>query len=1345
MKNSPYVRNAFLIFVPVILISLVVFALWQPGPIDSPEQHDTAASNATTGSAPQDPAAPAGAPNQGGLVESSLLDEPTDTNGSGAGDNSTKSMAVMDLRSIVSDTNQHGGEVTSIEPLTLTADEPSLIPPPSVDQLEAMKTASKKKKAAKGYELSRLKRGEPADDLEGALEFEFNMTKDPATGKIPEGIYEAEKEQAREIVGLQRTMQADAIGSYTFEGPNNLGGRTRSIAYDVRYDGVANRTILACGVSGGVYKSTDDGANWTRKSPTGEHFSCTSLAQDPRPTFQDTWYYAVGEASGNSASGTGAFYLGNGVYKSVDNGETWARLPNSNTTALETFSDGADAISKVAVDPTNGNVYMAALASIRRSTNGGTTWTPVLSGTLANSGQMTDIVITSTGRLYAAFSGFNSNTVDGVWTSTTGASGSWTQIAGAGNGNSPVGWNGDLAYGRVVLAVAPSNENILYALYYAFDSDCDNVAAPEAELFRWDQGATAWTNLSATLPNEVGCSNGNDPFAVQGGYDLVVAVKPDDPATIFIGGTNIYRSTNTGATWTRMGGYATAANYAQYVNSHPDIHAIVFQPGSSTTMLCGNDGGIQRTTNNLAPVVAWTQINNGYRTYQYYYVVNDPRTGNSKVMGGAQDNGTTRNVGGVGSVFESVFSGDGVAVGLTDLIGGLQFEYVGAQRGRLDRRLATDVPNASTFITPVNENGTGLFVTLFKLDPDNTQRLYYANDNFLYRTTSASTVANGTWTSMGGIATAVGAANDITAIGLTRGAYSAATSSLFFGTSDGRVFRLDDPTGALASTTPVNITGAGFPAASYVSSIAVHPTNDDIVMVTFSNYNVTSVFWTNNANSPTPTWTNVENNLTLPSFRSSAIVTAGADVHYFVGTSAGLYSASNISAGNPPTWVQESPGELGNVVVSSLDVRPSDRKLLVGTHGYGMWSAMIGAPAPTPTATATVAPTPTATATVAPTPTATATVAPTPTATATVAPPVASISGSVSYGTTPTGQGPRFVPGVGVAAAGLVPLNVTTNASGAFLLTGFGLGAYTVTPSKTGDINASISGLDAARVAQHVAGLITLNANQQVAGDATNNGGLSGLDAARIAQHAAGLTNPGIAGQWKFIPDQRTYAGVASAVTGQDFEAILVGEVTGNWTAPAPRLIQVPDASPDRLPAGRTAATETRGTLQAGGLVSVSLPADVAASGGRSIKVPIVIGQTTGRGIVAYDFVLTYDAKALRPELAEGWAAKSISEGWSVVVNTDVPGEIRVTAYSTVALSGSGALLNLNFRPVGGGKVAAPLKFTAFQLNEGQVPAAIAGETGPAAGLPRDRSWFAPRSFAVNGILTDDALFGSGF
>ena len=196
---------------------------------------------------------------------------------------------------------------------------------------------------------------------------------------------------------------------------------------------------------------------------------------------------------------------------------------------------------------------------------------------------------------------------------------------------------------------------------------------------------------------------------------------------------------------------------------------------------------------------------------------------------------------------------------------------------------------------------------------------------------------------MTAVASSVGAGNYITALATTRGTYSAATASLFMGTSNGKVFRLDDPAGVSAATSPVNITGASFPAGAYVSSIAVNPRNDDTVLVTFSNYGVTSVFWTGTANAITPIWTSVEGALTLPSYRSSAIALTATGIDYFVGTSVGLYTSTGLPGA--VSWTQEGATEIGNAVVTSLALRKDDNKLLVGTHGYGMWSSSLSIPA----------------------------------------------------------------------------------------------------------------------------------------------------------------------------------------------------------------------------------------------------------------------------------------------------------------------------------------------------------------------------------------------------------------
>src|SRR5262249_53507168 len=77
-------------------------------------------------------------------------------------------------------------------------------------------------------------------------------------------------------------------------------------------------------------------------------------------------------------------------------------------------------------------------------------------------------------------------------------------------------------------------------------------------------------------------------------------------------------------------------------------------------------------------------------------------------------------------------------------------------------------------------------------------------------------------------------------------------------------------------------------------------------------------------------------------------------------------------------------------------------------------------------------------------------------------------------------------------------------------------GNYTVTPSKTDDVNG-ISGLDASRVLQATVGLVTLTPNQRIAADGNNNGAVTGVDASLILQKVVNIPNPiSIVGTWKF-------------------------------------------------------------------------------------------------------------------------------------------------------------------------------------------------------------------------------------
>jgi hypothetical protein len=135
----------------------------------------------------------------------------------------------------------------------------------------------------------------------------------------------------------------------------------------------------------------------------------------------------------------------------------------------------------------------------------------------------------------------------------------------------------------------------------------------------------------------------------------------------------------------------------------------------------------------------------------------------------------------------------------------------------------------------------------------------------------------------------------------------------------------------MANITPAAAT-TGFP--SIVAGMAIHPTNPNILMAAYSNYGAPSIFLTNNANAATPVWVNVSRNIEALSVRSVSIVEAGGSTLYVAGTSRGLYTSTDPTTTD---WVRVGTTTIGMALVSQLWYRPADQKLLVGTHGNGMF------------------------------------------------------------------------------------------------------------------------------------------------------------------------------------------------------------------------------------------------------------------------------------------------------------------------------------------------------------------------------------------------------------------------
>ncbi|KZS41360.1 hypothetical protein AWE51_21905 [Aquimarina aggregata] len=772
---------------------------------------------------------------------------------------------------------------------------------------------------------------------------DFERLKDPSTGKIPEGIVKFERDFSSKIAisddskkSLATAAKSSKAGRFEFwknRGPWNVGGRTRALAIDRRNENV----ILAGGVSGGLWRSENGGESWRKVTRSFQNPSITAIIQDPRPGRSFTWYYASGERQGNSAGAGGAFYQGSGIYKSQDGGRTWEQLRGSDDNDPRAFGP-LDLINSIAIDPTTGDLYVGTITGVQRSQDGGNTFTEVLSGGFDT---LAEVTISSTGQIYATMdSGSAPN--NGYFTSADGDT--WTEITP------------DFlpeAYGRSVMGIDPSNEDVVY---FFTANQTDGIAA-DAFLHRYNASAEEeerWTDLTANLPGDIGSRGGT--FNIQGGYDMVVKVSPSDSNLVFVAGTNLYRSTTGFTTPAGAGdwiaGYSSATPNAfnLYTDNHPDQHALVFYPSNPNRVLTGHDGGVSVTEDitaaNEGEPVTWTSLSNGYLTTQPYHVSFDPEANSDDLLAGFQDNSTWyTNSTDPRADWVDLFGGDGAYSAIAD---GGRTRYVSSQRGNIVRFNYNEAgeEEAFTSITPAGAAGFA-FIAPFVLDPNNDNIMYLPAGNRIWRNNDLDGVplfnnSNATvnWVN---VTTSAVPAGTVTSLDVSK---FPVANRLYYGTSAGTVFRMDnanvDGQEAIDLTT-----GKGLPEGAFVNDINVDPSNSDRVIITFSNYRVQSLFITEDGGE---TWTNISGNLEEnadgsgngPSVRSTAFLGGsqgffGARLQrVFAATSTGLYTTNRLNGTNT-VWRKENV-VIGTAVTDEVVTR-KDGFIAVAAHGSGLFSA----------------------------------------------------------------------------------------------------------------------------------------------------------------------------------------------------------------------------------------------------------------------------------------------------------------------------------------------------------------------------------------------------------------------
>ena len=384
-------------------------------------------------------------------------------------------------------------------------------------------------------------------------------------------------------------------------GPAGMSGRVTSI--DAVTD---NPNIMYVGTaSGGLWKSTSGGIKWDPIFDDEVTASIGAVAiQQSNPSV--IW---VGTGEGNPRNSLNGGY---GIYKSLDGGRSWTNMGLEETRHIH----------RVVIHPENPDiVYAAAIGSpwgaheergIYKTTNGGKTWNKILySNKLTGAA---DLVMdpNNPNKLIAAMWEHKRD----PWFFKSGGEGSGLFITYDGGET----WEertsedglpeGEL--GRIGLAIAPSDSNIIYAL----------VESKKNALYKSEDGGFSWKMI-----NDKEDEIGNRPF-----YYSDIFVDPQNSNRLYSVFTYVNVSEDGGKSFE-----ALMPAYGVDNGIHPDHHAWWIHPEDGSFMMDGNDGGLNITRDHGK---TWRFVAN-LPVAQFYHIAVDNEFPYN-VYGGMQDNGSWR-------------------------------------------------------------------------------------------------------------------------------------------------------------------------------------------------------------------------------------------------------------------------------------------------------------------------------------------------------------------------------------------------------------------------------------------------------------------------------------------------------------------------------------------------------------------------------------------------------------------------------------------------------------------------------------------------------------------------------
>jgi photosystem II stability/assembly factor-like uncharacterized protein len=654
----------------------------------------------------------------------------------------------------------------------------------------------------------------------------------------------------------------------------------------------SNPNILYAGTpAGGLWRSSNAGNSWTnptRYLPSpGISGICVSR------TDHNTLYILTGEGDtffGGFVNQFGYTRNSVGVLKSTDGGTTWsetAPFPNA-TSPYAGF--------EMAMDPNNDNVILAATtAGLYRTTDGGGSWTRVRAGIFF------DVKFAP-----------GSSTI--VYASGQGADRFVLSSNGGANWTNAITWNPGTPGGhnRGKIAVAPSNAAVVYLLLGPVTD-----TGVYRGLYRSSNNGASFT-LQSTTPNILGRSENGQDVSDQSGYDLAMAVDADISSTIYTGGLNVWKSTNSGVTMTSSTSYNEngAKPYA-----HPDIHDIIYVVNGATKYLyAAGDGGIWRSSDDGT---TWTDLANnslsGIATTQFYHGTGFAGD-NNLFLGGAQDNGMKYR-GLATSDFEHIVCCDGFDAAFWPNNSTKAYGSINQGVSRFDA-----LPGSEVGITPfVN----GQWFARVATHPTDGAIVYVGVDSFWKHTGGGTNVPGKSWTFRNVPAAWVvqSCPSNVDRIYIAGGTAPWANT--------GTLRRSDDQ----GNSFTIKSNTAGFPGTfPRITDIGVRPNNSLTVWVTFGGFSAANKVLRSADGGDS--WTNVTGS--LPNVPVFSIVIDSYNNAY-VGTDIGVY----YRGAGMSDWVPFY-NFLPRVPVTDLILNETAQRIKAVTFGRGVWESDIyGACTPT--------------------------------------------------------------------------------------------------------------------------------------------------------------------------------------------------------------------------------------------------------------------------------------------------------------------------------------------------------------------------------------------------------------